>query len=114
MFEIKSCVYHKCKYIYIPGTQMTLVLIGKGLLLEGSTPKTKDKQVPGIYIYNTNMCCAKKMGKGIVKSNQPTSIKITHVGGEPPAVFHTENGDNGFRPCHLRSFPRKETYPAKN
>ncbi len=36
-------------YYYIPGTQMTLVLIGKGLLLEGSTPKTKDKQVPGNY-----------------------------------------------------------------
>ena len=31
---------------------MTLVLAGKGLLLEGSTPKTKDKQVPTyIYIY---------------------------------------------------------------
>ena len=38
-------------YIHIPGTQMTPVLIGKGLLLEGSTPKTKDKQVRGIYIY---------------------------------------------------------------
>ena len=30
---------------------MNLVLIGKGLLLEGSTPQTKDKQVQGIYIY---------------------------------------------------------------
>ena len=30
---------------------MTLALIGKGLLLKGATPKTKDKQVPGIYIY---------------------------------------------------------------
>ncbi len=30
-------------YIYIPGTQMTLVLIWKGLLLKGSTPKTKDR-----------------------------------------------------------------------
>ena len=40
-------------YIYhIPGTQMTPVLIGKGLLLEileGSNPKIEDKQVPGIY-----------------------------------------------------------------
>ena len=27
---------------------MTLVLIGKGRLLEGSTPTTKDKQFPGI------------------------------------------------------------------
>ena len=38
-------------FIYIPGTQMTLVLNGKGLLLEGSDPKIEDKQVPGIYIY---------------------------------------------------------------
>jgi len=34
--------------MYIPGTQMTLVLNGKGLLLEGSNPKIEDKQVPGI------------------------------------------------------------------
>ncbi len=30
---------------------MTLVLNGKGLLLEGSNPKIEDKQVPGICIY---------------------------------------------------------------
>ena len=30
---------------------MTLVLNGKGLLLEGSNPKIEDKQVPGVYIY---------------------------------------------------------------
>ena len=45
------CLYTTSIYIYIPGTQMTLALIGKGLLLKGATPKTKDKQVPGIYIY---------------------------------------------------------------
>ena len=28
---------------------MTLVLLEKGLVLEGSTPKIEDKQVPGIY-----------------------------------------------------------------
>ena len=33
---------------------MTLILNGKGLLLEGSTPKIEDKQVPGIYIYIIN------------------------------------------------------------
>ena len=39
-------------YIYIPGTQMTLVLIGKDLVLEGSTTKIEgSKQVPGIYVY---------------------------------------------------------------
>ena len=32
---------------YVPGTQMTLVLIGKGLLLEGLIFKIEDKQVPG-------------------------------------------------------------------
>ena len=31
---------------------MTLILIEKGLVSEGSTPKIEDKQVPGIYIYN--------------------------------------------------------------
>ena len=30
---------------------MTRVLIGKGLPLDGSTLKAKDKQVPSIYIY---------------------------------------------------------------
>ena len=34
-----------------PGTQMTLVLLEKGLVLEDSTPKIEDKQVPGLYIY---------------------------------------------------------------
>ena len=37
--------------IHIPGTQMTLVFIGKVLLLEGSTTKIEDNPVPGIYIY---------------------------------------------------------------
>ena len=31
---------------------MTLVLIGKDLVLKGSTTKIEDKQVPGIYIYS--------------------------------------------------------------
>ena len=30
---------------------MTPVLIGKGLLFDGSNPKIEDKQVPGIYLY---------------------------------------------------------------
>ena len=34
---------------------MTLVLNGKGLLLEGSNPKIEDKQVPGIYTYTVYM-----------------------------------------------------------
>ena len=41
-------------YIYIPGTQMTPVLLEKGLVLKGSTPKIEDKQVPGIHILCTD------------------------------------------------------------
>ena len=36
-------------YLQIPGTQMTLVLIGKDLVLEGWSLKIEDKKVPGIY-----------------------------------------------------------------
>ena len=36
--------------IYIPGTQMTLVLNGKGLLFEGSNPEIEDQQ-----FYNEQM-----------------------------------------------------------
>ena len=32
---------------------MTLVLLEKGLVLEGSTPKIEDKQVPGACISST-------------------------------------------------------------
>ena len=32
-----------------PGTRMTRVLIGKGLVLGGWSPKIEDKQVPGFY-----------------------------------------------------------------
>ena len=39
----------KAENICMPGTQMTLSLIGKGLVLERSTPQTKDKQVPGMF-----------------------------------------------------------------
>ena len=41
-------------YIYIPGTQMTIVLNGKGLLLEGSNPKNRGQTGSSsryIYIY---------------------------------------------------------------
>ena len=51
IFPCLSSFVCVCIYIYIPGTQMTPVLNGKGLLLEGSNPKIEDKQVPVIYIY---------------------------------------------------------------
>jgi len=34
---------------------MTLVLLEKGLVLEGSTPKIEDKQVPGIYTWAADL-----------------------------------------------------------
>ena len=37
---------------------MTIVLIGKDLVLEGSTPKIEDKQVPGMYFFY--ICVPKK------------------------------------------------------
>ena len=39
--------------IGVPGTHMTLVLIGKDLVLEGLTTKKEDKHGPGIY--NTDL-----------------------------------------------------------
>ena len=38
-------------YIYIPGTQMTLGLLGKALFWRVDAQKIEDKQVPGKYIY---------------------------------------------------------------
>ena len=38
-------------YIYIPRTQMTIILIGKGLVLGGWPSKIEVIWVPGIYIY---------------------------------------------------------------
>ena len=41
----------------IPGTQMTLVLVGKDLVLEGLSLKIKDKKVPGIRRKNRFIPC---------------------------------------------------------
>ena len=38
-------------YFCILGTQMTLVLVGKDLVLEGLSLKIEDKKVPGICMY---------------------------------------------------------------
>ena len=42
--------YHLYIYIHTRGIQMTLVLLGKDIVLEASTTKIEDEQVPGIYI----------------------------------------------------------------
>ena len=60
---------------YVPGTQMTLVLVGKGLLLEGSNPKIEDKQVPGLvhqrWMSKSEM---KKAISGVRKAQKKKSI----------------------------------------
>ena len=55
----------------MPGTQKTPVLIGKGLVLEGSTPKTKDKLGSRcIYIYYVYMYVCNPKALSVL--NQPT------------------------------------------
>ena len=54
---------------------MTLVLVVKGLLLEGSTPKTKDKQVPGVFLCVFDCCLCLIPGRkleifGVEKKNK--------------------------------------------
>ena len=47
---IFTYIHHKFKpHVGKPRTQMTLVLIRKGLVLEGWSPKIEDEQVPGKY-----------------------------------------------------------------
>ena len=52
---------------------MTLVLNGKGLLLEGSNPKIEDKQVPGIYKLVCSPFSEKMASKG--RDSQPSPTK---------------------------------------
>ena len=59
----RNTMYIMYIYIYIPGTQMTLVLIGKDLVLKGSTTKIEDKQVPGIFVnHYTSQFFGSKIG----------------------------------------------------
>ena len=46
--SLAKCMNPYAFFEIIPGTQMTPVLTGKDLVLEGSTTKIEDKQVPGI------------------------------------------------------------------
>ena len=63
---------------------MTLFLIGKDLVLEGSRLKIEDKQVPGIYIYiprkskPTKLCHL--VGSGILCMNHPKHQPLCLVG----------------------------------
>ena len=61
-------------YIHIPGTQMTLVLIGKGLVLEGWPSKIEVIWVPGIYIYHINTSFR---GNPINSDHPPMSVMPT-------------------------------------
>ena len=61
---------------------MTLVLIGKDLVLKGSTTKIEDKQVPGIYyIYSPPSDCWLDLnGQGVATSDpQFSSDEFTLV-----------------------------------
>ena len=47
----KSCGWNiEYIYIYIPGTQMTIVLVGEDLVLDGLSLKIEDKRSRYIYI----------------------------------------------------------------
>ena len=62
---------------------MTLVLIGKVLVLEGGSPKIEDKQVPGIYhiyIYTSSHLPSRN------SSNAPSSPRSPEVLLPSPAL----------------------------
>ena len=66
--------YNVGKYS-IPGTQMTLVLIGKDLVLKGSTTKIEDKQVPGTWsIWGYLFGTARKSAPKIPPSFAPVRL----------------------------------------
>ena len=62
-------------YIHIPGTKISIVLIGKDLVLEGSTTKTEDKEVPGrytnLYLYTCTVFKSYIMLKGCWWTSTP-------------------------------------------
>ena len=64
----RQATMNACSHIR---TQMTLVLIGKDLVLEGSTPKIEDKQVPGIYYVPGDSHRDPKFIQTILGSHQP-------------------------------------------
>ena len=68
LYRIKTTTYH-----YLPGTQMTLVLIGKDLVLEGSTTKIEDKQVPGMYIIYIQHHTSLSSPLSAIHRQQPTT-----------------------------------------
>lgn len=61
----------------LPGTQMTLFLSGKGLLLEVSTPKIEDKQVPGtLYMLPTTFNWNQQQKTSTAEIGGPLILKI--------------------------------------
>ena len=70
--------WSKAHNVYNPGTQMTLVLIERGLLLEGSTPKTKDEQAPGLHLYVPVHCFTTTFGgKPSRRADETRRIEIS-------------------------------------
>ena len=79
---------------------MTLVLLGKGLCLEGSTPKTEDKQLAGKYPMDPISFegaklvfskCHKKQGSNHLQENgcivASTCLSIYPKNPDPSKVF---------------------------
>ena len=87
----------KTSSLCIPGTQMTLVLLEKGLVLEGSAPKIQDKQVPGVYYF---ICHSRGM-------NHSDSIFFTELSCLL-AFLHLGSGDlcEHHRLCHGSTISR--------
>ena len=79
----------KCMIQWGPGTQMTLVLIGKGLVLEGSTTKIEAKITGSRYINSKKLDYAIWYQELSKRENDPRVItpNISHLSGQI-IIFH--------------------------
>ena len=87
--------------VYTPGTQMTLVLLEKGLVLEGSTPKIEDKQVPGIYIYTHTIFSCLYIHIISYATFFPILSAKLHMVGSSPSPQKKNKGILGGKPSSL-------------
>ena len=61
---------------------MTLVLLENGVVLEGSSPKIDDKQVPGIYTWAADLVLEASIpkNKAVRKNLDPSPFDLTFPG----------------------------------
>ena len=98
--------------VYIPGTQMTL-LIGKDLVLKGSTTKTEDKQVPGIYVnHYTSQFFGSKIGAA---PTHPWTRKLSFRTPTclPPRSFKRMPSGRLHNPWWLKPPPAPSFFPLR-